>query len=65
MLILPLICRRHREHRYTDALYLAATALAILCARLNHQIFVITGDGISSHSLKHLVAAAACCFRLQ
>ena len=64
MLILPLMCQLNPEHRYTDGWYLAATALvyglAILCARLDHQIFVITGGGISGHSLKHLIAAAAC-----
>ena len=49
--------------RYTHAkrVYAAAGlyAIAIICERLDHQVYALLGGWISGHTLKHLVACAA------
>lgn len=60
----PLICRLYPPGRHTDGRYLAAMLLAYAAAlgaeRLDAAIFALTGELVSGHTAKHLLAAGAC-----
>jgi hypothetical protein len=68
MLILPLICLLFRESRLTDTRYVFAAigiyGFAMLVARFDYEILALSGELISGHSVKHLIAAIACAVSL-
>ena len=63
MLALPLVCLMFPPGRTTSGAHLAWLmawyGAAMLCERLDHEIYAVLGGAISGHSLKHLLAALA------
>ena len=64
ILALPLIVWLFPKHHYFSGGYLAWIfawhTLALVFEKFDHEIFELTGELASGHSLKHLAAGAAC-----
>lgn len=58
VLIVALFESRFRQNGYLFAAF-ACYALAIMCEQFDHQIFGLTAETVSGHTIKHLLAAAA------
>ena len=66
MVALPVVCWLFPEHSYTSGRYLTWVigwyALSKLLEHFDSEIFSVSGQAISGHTLKHLAAAVATLF---